>query len=60
MVGQESKPKRQVGIACSDCCASVECLIVAVDATTHSSVDLCLRCWNAYRQRQAFGSGCCG
>ena len=31
-----------------------------VDVATHSTVELCAACWNAYRQRQVFSAGCCG
>src|SRR5574341_2494150 len=44
---------------CSDCGATVERRMVCVDHVTHSTVDLCAFCWNAYRQREMFAAGCC-
>jgi hypothetical protein len=46
--------------ACSDCGAVVQRRIVCVDGMTHSTVELCERCWSASQQRQVFAGGCCG
>lgn len=45
---------------CSDCGTTVQRRIECVDGMTHSTVELCETCWNAYRQRQVFAGGCCG
>ena len=46
--------------ACSDCGAVVQRRIACVDRMTHSTVELCERCWSASQQRQVFAGGCCG
>jgi hypothetical protein len=45
---------------CSDCGRSVQQRKECVDGMTHSTVELCETCWNAYLQRQVFADGCCG
>ncbi|MBA5865423.1 MAG: hypothetical protein GDA67_01870 [Nitrospira sp. CR1.3] len=45
---------------CSDCGTMAMRLVECVDRMTHSRLELCEVCWNAYRQRQVFSSGCCG
>jgi hypothetical protein len=60
MMVQEVNDKGQIEMACSDCGRFVECRILDMDTATHSRVELCLRCWNASRQRQVFSAGCCG
>jgi hypothetical protein len=56
---QPDTEKRIIG-ACSDCGATVQRRIECVDGMTHSTLELCETCWNAYRQRQVFAGGCCG
>ena len=46
--------------ACSDCGTLVQRRIPYVDGMTHSTVELCERCWMASQQRQVFTGGCCG
>lgn len=45
---------------CSDCGTLVQRRIACVDGMTHSTVELCERCWSASQQRQVFAGGCCG
>jgi len=60
MVDQESSVARVVSGSCADCGARVAQRMASVDVATHSTVELCVACWNAYRQRQVFSAGCCG
>lgn len=60
MVVSEQKSEYMVAGACSDCGARVQQRTACVDVVTHSAVELCEACWQAYRQRQAFAAGCCG
>ncbi len=60
MVVQERNVDRVVSGSCADCGALVEQRMACVDVATHSTVELCASCWNAYRQRQVFSAGCCG
>ena len=60
MVVQEADVNRVASGSCADCGAHAAERRECVDVITHSKVELCPACWNAYRQRQAFGSGCCG
>ncbi len=59
MLIQPDTEKRMTG-ACSDCGVTVRQRIECVDGMTHSTLELCETCWNAYRQRQVFAGGCCG
>ncbi|HLZ34250.1 MAG TPA: hypothetical protein VKP13_09540 [Nitrospira sp.] len=52
--------EKQVMGTCSDCGTPVWRRIECVDGMTHSTLELCETCWNAYRQRQVFAGGCCG
>ncbi len=52
--------ERQAVGTCSDCGMTVRRRIACVDGTTHSTLELCEVCWQAYRQRQVFPGGCCG
>ena len=60
MVLQESRVESAVAGPCSDCGQFVERRAESIDGFTHSTVQLCAACWNAYRQRQVFAGGCCG
>ena len=60
MLTQERRADNPVVGACSDCAAVVECRIVCVDGVTHSTVELCERCWRVSQQRLTFSGGCCG
>ena len=60
MLVQESNAQIVVEGPCSDCGAIVGRRMECVDGVTHSTVELCEGCWNAYRQRQVFAGGCCG
>lgn len=60
MVAQETSVDGVVTGSCADCGALVAQRLACVDVVTHSTVELCAACWNAYRQRQAFSTGCCG
>jgi hypothetical protein len=50
---------RPVG-ACSDCGTPAQPRITCLDEITHSTVELCERCWCVFQQRQVFADGCCG
>src|SRR5262245_27129883 len=58
MVIQE--PHVDVAKGGTDCGALAHRRIACIDIFTHSTVDLCTSCWQAYRQRQEFANGCCG
>ncbi|MBY0246752.1 MAG: hypothetical protein K2Q17_03705 [Nitrospiraceae bacterium] len=60
MVLQERRVESTAAGPCSDCGTFVERRAESIDGFTHSTVQLCASCWNAYRQRQVFSSGCCG
>jgi len=60
MVAQESRADRVANGPCADCGVVVVRRMACVDVATHSTVELCAACWNAYRQRQVFSAGCCG
>ena len=55
-----SKIALQASVPCSDCGIVVEQRMESIDDFTHSAVQLCPTCWNAYRQRSVFAGGCCG
>ncbi|MGE0470997.1 MAG: hypothetical protein AB7P19_16575 [Nitrospira sp.] len=57
---QEHKPPSVTTSPCSDCGMVVEQRMELIDGLTHSTVHLCITCWNAHRQRQVFAGGCCG
>jgi hypothetical protein len=56
---QSDTERRGTG-TCSDCGTTVRYRIECVDVVTHSTLELCETCWNAYRQRQVFSGECCG
>lgn len=60
MLVQELSAQVVIGGPCSDCGVTVERRMECTDRFTHSTVELCAFCWNAYRQRQVFSAGCCG
>ena len=60
MLIQERRTEMLPVGACSDCGAVVQRRISCVDGMTHSTVELCERCWKASQQRQVFAGGCCG
>jgi hypothetical protein len=60
MLTQERRTDIRLAGACSDCGTMVQRLIAFIDGITHSTVELCERCWNASQQRQTFAGGCCG
>ena len=60
MLTQERRVDNPVVGACSDCGAVDQRRIICVDGMTHSTVELCERCWSASQQRQVFAGGCCG
>lgn len=60
MVVHEASPDCVASGSCADCGLPVAQRMVCVDVITHSTVELCPACWNAYRQRQVFSAGCCG
>lgn len=60
MVAQEPRVDRVASGSCADCGVVVAQRMACVDVATHSTVELCAACWNAYRQRQVFSAGCCG
>ena len=59
MLTQERRTDIRLAGACSDCGAVVQRRIACVDGMTHSTVELCERCWSAAQQRQVFAGGCC-
>jgi hypothetical protein len=60
MIVQEHRSSSVTTGPCSDCGLVVEQRVESIDSLTHSTVQLCASCWNAYRQRQVFSGGCCG
>jgi hypothetical protein len=44
---------------CSDCGMFVEWRTEVIEGFTHSAIQLCATCQQAFRQRQAFAGGCC-
>ena len=60
MLTHDRRVARVVGGACADCGSIVTQRRACVDGMTHSTVELCERCWTASQQRQVFLGGCCG
>lgn len=60
MVMQECHGDGVMNGSCADCGTLAAQRMACVDILTHSTVELCPACWNAYRQRQVFSAGCCG
>ncbi len=60
MVHQEHHVEPAATGPCSDCGTVADRRVGLLDGFTHSTVQLCLTCWNAHRQRQVFAGGCCG
>ena len=53
MLTQERRTDNPLGVTCADCGALVQRRIACIDGMTHSTVELCERCWSASQQRQA-------
>ncbi len=60
MIAQEHSPLPVIGGLCCDCGMVVEQRVELIDGFTHSTVHLCIACWSAHKQQQAFAGGCCG